>query len=44
MKGGIAARGTRDGYDAYNVDLLQESYYALKHHAAIGVDGQRWQQ
>ena len=31
-------------HHVYNVDMLRESYYALKREAAAGVDGVTWQQ
>ena len=31
-------------HHVYNVDRLREAYFALKPHAAPGVDGQTWQQ
>ena len=30
-------------HHVYNVDVLRESYYALKRKAAAGVDGETWQ-
>jgi len=30
-------------HHVYNVDMLRESYYALKRKVAAGVDGETWQ-